>query len=277
MMNAKEAYAYCEEVTAANSKSFYKAFSLLTKEKRKAVWAIYTFCRTVDDIVDEGTDPVNEIKAFKRDFQRFLTKDFHTENPMWVALDDVFGNYEMEERAFWDLIRGQEMDLRIDRYQSLEDLLEYSYHVASSVGLMLLPVLAPGKTAELKEGAIDLGYAMQITNILRDIDEDFNRGRIYLPKSVMDKYGLEEEGLKQQVISPEFIAVWEELAVEAEEYYRKAFETIHEYPPSARLPVKGAALIYREILTTIRSKNYNVFGEKHFVSDASKQEILAYL
>ncbi|WP_142826801.1 phytoene/squalene synthase family protein [Planococcus soli] len=277
MMNLKDAYTSCEQVIAVNSKSFYKAFSLLPKEKRKAVWAVYTFCRTVDDIVDEGLNSKEELEQFKFDFEKFQTGIYDTENPMWVALAHVFENYEMDVEAFSGLITGQEMDLTINRYRTMEELLNYSYHVASTVGLMLLPILAPGKTGVLKEGAISLGYAMQITNILRDIGEDLKMGRIYLPEEIMGKYELCEEELRSGRVTPQFIAVWEELAEKAEFHYKKAFETIQDYPLSSRVPVKGAALVYREILVTIRSKQYNVFLEKHYVPEESKQAILACL
>ena len=276
-MKLKDAYTSCEKVIATNSKSFYKAFSLLPKEKRKAVWAVYTFCRTVDDIVDEGLNSEEELEQFKSNFENFLTGAYDSENPMWVALAHVFENYDMDVEAFRGLITGQEMDLTINRYRTMEELLNYSYHVASTVGLMLLPILAPGKTSILKEGAISLGYAMQITNILRDIGEDLKLGRIYLPEEIMGKYELCEDELRSEIVTPQFIAVWEELASKAEFHYKKAFETIQDYPLSSRVPVKGAALVYREILVTIRSKQYNVFCEKHYVPEESKQAILACL
>ena len=277
MMELKQAYSYCERIIADNSKSFYKAFSLLPKEKRKAVWAVYAFCRKVDDIVDEGSHPEPELRAFRKDFDEFLAGSIKWDDPMWLALEDVFESYDMDATAFYGVIKGQEMDLTINRYRTLDELLDYSYHVASTVGLMLLPILAPGRTALLKEGAISLGYAMQITNILRDIGEDLSRGRIYLPQEIMRKYGLAEEALGSGTVSESFIQVWEELASIAEHHYERAFETINDYPLSSRVPVKGAALVYREILSTIRSKEYTVFHEKHYVTDDSKQSILQCL
>lgn len=277
MIEIREAYDRCEEIIAANSKSFYKAFSLLPKEKRKAVWAVYAFCRTVDDIVDEGNTPVLELEGFKRSFQQFLAGLYDRDNAMWVALADVFANFQMDEKAFHCLIKGQEMDLVINRYETLDGLLDYCYHVASSVGLMLLPILAPGKMGVLQEGAVSLGYAMQITNILRDIGQDLQIGRVYLPKEIMRKHGLAEADLLQGHVNASFVAVWEELAAEAERYYQHSFETIQEYPLQSRLAVKGAGLVYREILATIRNKEYNVFREKHYVTEKSKQAILACL
>ncbi len=277
MMELKQAYSYCERIIADNSKSFYKAFSLLPKEKRKAVWAVYAFCRKVDDIVDEGSHPEPELRTFRKEFDEFLAGSIKWDDPMWLALEDVFESYDMDASAFYGLIKGQEMDLTINRYRTLDELLDYSYHVASTVGLMLLPILAPGRTALLKDGAISLGYAMQITNILRDIGEDLSRGRIYLPQEIMRKYGLAEEALGSGTVSESFIQVWEELASIAESHYERAFETINDYPLSSRVPVKGAALVYREILSTIRSKEYTVFHEKHYVTDDSKQSILQCL
>ncbi|WP_341962386.1 phytoene/squalene synthase family protein [Planococcus maritimus] len=277
MMELKQAYSYCERIIADNSKSFYKAFSLLPKEKRKAVWAVYAFCRKVDDIVDEGSHPEPELRTFRKEFDEFLAGSIKWDDPMWLALEDVFESYDMDASAFYGLIKGQEMDLTINRYRTLDELLDYSYHVASTVGLMLLPILAPGRTALLKDGAISLGYAMQITNILRDIGEDLSRGRIYLPQEIMRKYGLAEEALGSGTVSESFIEVWEELASIAEFHYERAFETINDYPLSSRVPVKGAALVYREILSTIRSKEYTVFHEKHYVTDDSKQSILQCL
>ncbi|WZP41553.1 phytoene/squalene synthase family protein [Planococcus maritimus] len=276
-MELKQAYSYCERIIADNSKSFYKAFSLLPKEKRKAVWAVYAFCRKVDDIVDEGSHPEPELRTFRKEFDEFLAGSIKWDDPMWLALEDVFESYDMDASAFYGLIKGQEMDLTINRYRTLDELLDYSYHVASTVGLMLLPILAPGRTALLKDGAISLGYAMQITNILRDIGEDLSRGRIYLPQEIMRKYGLAEEALGSGTVSESFIEVWEELASIAEFHYERAFETINDYPLSSRVPVKGAALVYREILSTIRSKEYTVFHEKHYVTDDSKQSILQCL
>lgn len=276
-MEVREAYDYCEKVIAVNSKSFYKAFSLLSKEKRKAVWAVYAFCRFADDIVDEGDRPVEELAKFEQEFQMFLTGDYNHQNPVWVALADVFRNYDMDAEAFSCLLRGQEMDLAFSRYETIEDLLDYCYHVASSVGLMLLPILAPGKSAVLKDGAISLGYAMQLTNILRDVGQDLKIGRIYLPTEVLHKHRLADTDLYNEQVSGEFVEVWEDLAKQAEYFYEQAFETIHEYPLSSRIAVKGAGLVYREILSTIRDKHYNVFKEKHFVPDASKQAILAGL
>jgi len=277
MLNIDQAYVYCEQVIKHHSKTFYTTFSILPEESRKAVWAVYAFCRTVDDIVDEGEKPATKLLEFSTDFEQFLNGKYEKHNPMWVALTDVFEKYEMDVQAFRDLIKGQKMDLFINRYETMEQLLHYCYHVASTVGLMLLPILAPKKVAFLREGAIALGLGMQITNILRDVGEDLERNRIYLPKEIMSQYGLTEKDLWLKKVELPFTRVWEELALKAEKYYNEALQTIDEYPDYSRIPVKAAALLYRQILDTIRQNHYHVFNEKHYVPYQQKQAIIERL
>lgn len=248
---------------------------LLPTEKKHAVWAVYAFCRQVDDIVDEGKNPKEELQAFKHDFAAFLQGRTPSLDPMWLALQDVFKTYEMDVQAFHDMITGQEMDLYKKHYYTEQEVLEYSYYVASSVGLMLLPILAPKNKEALRHDAIALGQAMQITNILRDIGEDLERGRIYMPIQKLEEAGYSVQDLSSHVINKNFIATWEEMARKAEELYEQALGSIHLYPLHSRTPLKGAAYLYRAILNSIRKKGYAVFKTKHFVTNEEKQEIIA--
>ncbi|WP_338780977.1 phytoene/squalene synthase family protein [Metabacillus sp. FJAT-52054] len=277
MEKLKAAYAQCEELIKIHSKSFHKAFSLLPAEKKKAVWAVYAFCRTVDDIVDEGAEPEKELLAFEEDFKRFLNGNHDRSHYIWLALEDTFSRFDMDEEAFWDMIKGQRMDLTKTRYETLEEVFQYSYHVASTVGLMILPILAPRKKSTLRNGAIALGIAMQLTNILRDIGEDLDRDRIYLPKEVLDQFGYTKAELESGVINESFISVWEYLAFEAEAYYEEAMDTIDEYPLHSRTPVKAAAFFYKAILNKVRSNNYRVFGERNYVTQDEKISILSQM
>ncbi|TMU88119.1 phytoene/squalene synthase family protein [Bacillus sp. BHET2] len=269
-----EAYDQCENIIKQHSKTFYRAFSLLPKNQKKAVWAVYAFCRRVDDIVDEGTSPSEELRQFEMEFESFL-KGFNHNDAMWIALDDVFKNFNMDIEAFRDMIRGQRMDLSDRVYVKMGDVLDYSYHVASTVGLMLLPVLAPGKEEQLRDDGIYLGYAMQITNILRDIGEDLERGRLYIPQDLLVKYEYTVTDLMEHRNNEAFRSIWEEMASLAEDYYEKAFRTLNLYPVYSRTPVKGAALLYRAILGEVRNNHYNVFSEKHNVSKDLKERIIS--
>ncbi|MGM0753422.1 MAG: phytoene/squalene synthase family protein [Bacillota bacterium] len=270
-----EAYDHCEIIIKLHSKTFYRAFSLLPKDQKKAVWAVYAFCRKVDDIVDEGICPSEELLQFEREFESFLRGYYNEEEPMWIALNDVFKHFNMDIGAFRDMIKGQRMDLNERVYVTMDDVLDYSYHVASTVGLMLLPILAPGKEHQLREDGIYLGYAMQLTNILRDIGEDLERGRLYIPQDLLVKYEYTVTELMDYRNNDAFRSIWEEMARVAEDYYDKAFRTMNLYPVYSRTPVKGAALLYRAILSEVRKNHYNVFSKKHFVSKDVKEKIIS--
>lgn len=277
MTDLTKAYLHCESIIKDHSKTFYNAFMLLPKEKKQAVWAVYAFCRQVDDIVDEGRDPKEELFGFKQSFAVFLKGQLPSQDPMWLALQDVFRKYEMDVQAFHDMITGQEMDLYKKLYYTEEEVLHYSYHVASTVGLMLLPILAPSNKDALRQDAIALGQAMQITNILRDIGEDLERDRIYIPIEKLEQAGYSTEDLKMHIVNNKFISVWEEMANKAEKLYEQAMSSIDLYPLHSRTPVKGAAYLYRAILGSIRKKGYSVFKMKHYVSNEEKREIISQI
>ncbi|GAE33542.1 phytoene/squalene synthase family protein [Halalkalibacter akibai] len=275
MTELEKAYHDCYLTIAHHSKTFAKAFSILPAPKRNAVWAVYSFCREVDDIVDEGENPKQQLMEFESLFTQFLNGSLQTDSSQWIALQDVFKNYEMDETAFWDMITGQKMDLIKNRYQTMEELEQYCYHVASSVGLMLLPILAPHTHEQLRTGGIALGIAMQITNVLRDVGEDLQRNRVYLPQEILDQYGVTIETLKEQKVTSGFVEVWEHLAKRAEQLFEVALDSIHAYPADARIPVKGAATMYRAILGKIRRNQYQVFNKRNYVTSEEKRVILS--
>jgi 15-cis-phytoene synthase len=273
-MEVRQAYDYCRKVIENNSKTFAKAFQHLPKDRRRAVWAVYAFCRTADDIVDEGVNKEIELQRFKHDLDRFAAGDIPDSSPLWTALNHTFHLFSFDLKPFYEMISGQEMDLYGYSFQSFEDVLDYSYRVAGTVGLMLLPVLAPDTKEELKPSAVKLGYAMQITNILRDVGEDWEKGRKYLPEELMVKFGYTEQMLDAGEINDAFIGLWEEMASEAEAFYEESLESIHLYPVSSRLPVQAAAHFYRKILHTARQNKYDVFRRRAVVSQEEKSNIL---
>lgn len=273
MKSLEQAYEYCRGVMEVHSKTFSKAFSFLPEPDRKAVWAIYAFCRHADDIVDErGSLP--ELLQYRKEFDLFLKGEFQYDNPLWLALYDVFNRYEMESEPFYLMLEGQSVDLEKNRFETLEELERYSYLVASSVGLMLLPILAPNYSQQLKQGAIKLGIAMQITNILRDVGEDLTIDRIYLPKEIMLKHNYSFQALKDQVINEHFVAMIEDLAQYAESLYEEALLTTKEYPLRSRIPVEVANHGYRAILNVIRDNHYDVFNKRAIVIKKDKEIIL---
>lgn len=275
MTDLNQAYHHCRDVIEKHSKTFSKAFAMLPKQQKRAVWAIYAFCRRVDDIVDEGDHPKAELEAFSHEFDAFMEGKLELHDPCWKALDDVFRHFSIDPEPYYEMIKGQRMDLYPNTIKTKEDLLDYCYHVASTVGLMLLPVIAPGRVATLRKGAIELGYAMQLTNILRDIGEDIENDRIYIPQDVMDTYGYRYVDLKEKRVNKKFVKMWEDLARDAEMYYDRAMQTLPNYPLYSRAPVGGAARMYRAILPTVRKNGYQVFNHRNFVSDQEKKQIIA--
>lgn len=259
-----------------NSKTFVKAFSFLPEQKKKAVWAVYTFCRQVDDIVDE-LHSLEELQRFTMEFDQFLQGEFSIEKKLWLALHDVFSKFPIDPEPFYLMIEGQRLDFEKTRYETLAELEYYSYRVASSVGLMLLPILAPHPTPALKDGAVKLGIAMQITNILRDVGEDLQRDRIYVPYEYLRKYNVTVEDLLNHKTDERFRSLVEDLATYAETLYEEALLSTNDYPLYSRLPVQVANYSYRGILNEIRNNNYDVFTKRAVVSDKEKVNILQKL
>lgn len=260
---------YCENIIKKHSKSFYFAFSGLPAEKRYAVYAIYAFCRLADDSVDENpiaavkSAAINQLRHELDLFSRHEERD----HPLWRALRHVFNTFEMDIQPFYDQLTGQEMDIDFSSPKTLQQLEEYSYYVAGSVGLMLLPIIATENHQYLKKTAVDLGIAMQITNILRDIGEDFHeKNRIYLPEMERLRFGFCEEKLNQQLIDESFINLWEHLAVRAETLYDAFSNHLMNYDDDSKAPLMTAATVYREILNVVRENQYDCLTKRNFVA-----------
>lgn len=259
-------YDYCEKIIQAYSNSFYYTFSHLPKEKANAVYAIYAFCRMADNAVDlpiNNKEKLHRLEKLHNELVLFQNQK-ELDLPLWRALRDVFNRYEMDIQPFFEQLAGQAMDIDFKAPRTLDELLTYSYHVAGTVGLMLLPIIAKANHHQLKPIAINLGNAMQITNILRDIGEDYlNYQRVYLPESLLKKYQYSIEELSGGVINPSFISIWEELAQRAESKYDSFEANYHLFDRDCQFQVLSAARVYRSYLAQIRNKQYNCFKEKH--------------
>ena len=281
-MNAaqmKQDYAYCEGIIKAASKSFYTAFSQLPKEKAQAVYAIYAFCRQADDTVD--TNELIEIKQrnlFKLEEELIAFSDGHTpEHPMWRALRDVFDRYQMDIQPFYDQLEGQKRDLVFKGISDLDVLRDYSYYVAGSVGLMLLPILAAkqGVTDTLRESAVALGIGMQFTNILRDVGEDYlENHRVYLPEDLLQKYQVDLPSIMIEGPNEAFISIWEELAQYSQGYYQKFWHNIEQFDKDCRVPVLAAARLYHAILDSVRLNHYDCLSKRNFVPNLRMLQLL---
>lgn len=262
-MGLREDYDYCENIIKTNSKSFYKAFSALPQDKRCAVYAIYAFCRVADDSIDLDKSPA-ELKELLENLQSFALKH-QVDTPIFRALKDSFEKYELYTEPFFYMVKGQEADTDFKCFSTLDELKQYCFLVAGTVGLMILPVLATKNHVVLKNAALKLGEAMQITNILRDIGEDLDNGRIYIPIEYFSKHNYSLEQLKNREICAEFISLWEDLATVAEANYAQFTESLSLFDEDSRAAVQNAARYYRAILDAVRENKYNCMTERCYV------------
>lgn len=273
----RQDYAYCEEIIKEHSKSFYFAFSKLPKEKAQAVYAIYAFCRLADDSIDEAETKAEQAEALNslnNQLAKFEQGD-EPNHPIWRALRDVFNRYAMSIEPFYDQLQGQAMDYHFEQPHSMKEVEDYSYYVAGSVGLMLLPIIATENHYELEESAIALGIAMQLTNILRDVGEDFREiNRIYLPEDLMNKVGYSVEDLSEAKINDPFIVIWESMAFRAEQLYLDFKKTLHLFDEDSQFPVALSSRIYAAILDTVRQNNYDCLTRRNKTSFLKKMCIL---
>ena len=267
----KDDFFYCERVIKKHSKSFYAAFSTLPKEEAMSVYAVYAFCRKADDLVDEDAD-AEGLAELKHQLQLFEQRE-EVDHPVWRALRVVFDTFDMDIDPFYDMITGQEKDLSFQQPNTQAELEEYSYYVAGTVGLMLLPLLTPNPQ-DLREEALALGTAMQITNILRDVGEDLDNDRVYLPKEVMKKHGYTQSMLENKELNQSFIDLWEYEANEAEKYYEQAMHLIKKVNKEAKKPLLLSLLFYKEILEAVRLNNYDCFTQRSVVGKRRKLQLL---
>lgn len=267
----KDDFSYCERVIKKHSKSFYAAFSTLPKEEAMSVYAVYAFCRKADDLVDEDAD-AEGLAELRHQLQLFEQRE-EVDHPVWRALRVVFDTFDMDIDPFYDMITGQEKDLSFQQPNTQAELEEYSYYVAGTVGLMLLPLLTPNPQ-DLREEALALGTAMQITNILRDVGEDLDNDRVYLPKEVMKKHGYTQSMLENKELNQSFIDLWEYEANEAEKYYEQAMHLIKKVNKEAKKPLLLSLLFYKEILEAVRLNNYDCFTQRSVVGKRRKLQLL---
>ncbi|MGK7379177.1 phytoene/squalene synthase family protein [Planococcus sp. 1R117A] len=277
-MSVPDDFAFCEQIIKRHSKSFYYAFSKLPEEKAQAVYALYAFCRTADDSVDENLGSAAQLAALDKltdELDRFARKQ-EINHPLWRALRVVFNKYDMDLEPFYDQIKGQRMDISFSAPQTLEDVETYSYYVAGSVGRMLLPIIASKSKVDCTDSAVSLGVAMQLTNILRDVGEDYRgKRRIYLPTEELKRAGYRVEQLANAEITGSFIEVWEGMAKRAEDLYDEFLECVSNFDEDSRFPVLVSAQVYRGILGSVRQNNYDCFARKNYVTKREMVRILS--
>ncbi|MBI4810820.1 MAG: presqualene diphosphate synthase HpnD [Ignavibacteriales bacterium] len=241
--------------------SFYFSFSFLPKRKRDALKTVYAFCRTTDDIVDNEKDVNSKVEILRKwrgELERALngTSSYQILN----QLNNVAKRFKIPVVHFYELLKGVEMDLVKNRYETFEELKEYCYLVASTVGLMSLGIFGP-RNEKTKEYAINLGIALQLTNIIRDVGIDAKYGRIYIPQEDLRRFSYSEAELISSRYSDSFRKMMEYQAHRAEEYFQKAQETLPREDRRVMFAAKIMERIYFHTLLRIKEADYNVFSK----------------
>jgi phytoene synthase len=277
-----EAYELCRQVTAQYAKTFYLGTLLMPPQKRKAIWAIYLWCRSTDELVD-GPQATATTPETLDEWEARLELVFagHPQDDSDVALIDTLERFPMDIQPFRDMIAGQRMDLYHSRYQTFEELDLYCYRVAGTVGLMSSAVLGVDQSGETapwqadtiyipQEEAIALGVANQLTNILRDVGEDAQRGRIYLPLEDLARFDYTEQDLFKGVNDERWRSVMRFQIQRARKYFEDAERGIRALNRDSRWPVWTALMLYQGILDVIEANNYNVFNQRAYVPTPKK-------
>jgi phytoene synthase len=266
----RAAYGACRDITRVASKTFYLASLFLAAEKRRAVWAVYAFCRTADDIVDRTGPAVDRLAAIDELERKLLgAMQGRASEPLFSAYADSAKRFDIPLEPALELLRGCRMDVTVRRYQSYDELCEYCYLVASTVGLLVAPILGYASDEALRYGVL-LGRAMQLTNILRDVGEDALMGRIYLPAEEIGRFGYSEGRVFEQVVDDNFVELMRFQIERVRALYAEAEPGIAMLAPESRYTVRLALSLYRRILAAIELNGYNVFTRRAYVPLRSK-------
>ena len=276
----RAAYDFCRDVTQRSSTSFLHAFQLLPPPRRDALYAVYAFCRFVDDIVDDlpTPSPSSSGAVRRRDPAHLLTRwrheldrvyDGRPTRPISIALADAVQRYRLDRRHFLDVIRGVEMDLRRRRYSSFDELHEYCRLVASAVGLLVIEIFGY-KSESARRYAHDLGVAFQLTNILRDVMEDARRNRIYLPGDDLRRFGCSENDLLAGRSSAALAALMAFECGRARAYYLRARGALAAEDRRSLAPAEAMRMIYERLLERIAARPFDVFAPRVTVPSYEK-------
>ena len=252
--------------------------------KRRAIWAIYVWCRRTDELMDSAeaqARPVAEL-ADRLDAWEARTRALFAGeicDGLDLVMRDTMERYPQPLQAYLDMIEGQRMDLRLHRYPTFEDLELYCYRVAGTVGLMTQEVMGldPAYTSapwsdrpDTSHAAVALGIANQLTNILRDVGEDRSRGRIYLPQEDLERFDYSEAELLAGTVNENWRALMRFQLDRARMWFARSEAGVRWLAPDARWPVWASLRLYRGILDVIEEHHYDVFNKRAFVPRAGK-------
>lgn len=264
-------YKYCKKIIEEHSKSFSLVFSKLPARKRHAIYAVYAFCRVLDDSIDIHKDNTL-LNNYEKSFIKMLSGSTVNE-PIFLALKDSFNHFELSSKPFFELIKGIRSDQDFKQPQTDKELFNYCYQVAGTVGEIILPILAEKNHKKLTKDAVSLGCAMQITNILRDVGEDLRNERIYFSKKTIQNFEVNINDYKF-VPQKNYKNLWEYYSSKAEELYMEGLTNLQLFDLDSQMIVKSAADVYAAILPAVRNIDYSL-DKKATVSRLEKMKIFS--
>jgi phytoene synthase len=271
------AYEVVADATKAASSNFYYAFVTLPPEKRNSVYAGYAFCRLADDIVDEGE--FGEAAGEALDSLRVKLADAYdgrADGEMWLALGDTLHRYPIDQQHLLDVVDGCRMDLDDTTYETFDDLIKYCKLVASATGLALIEVFGY-EDERAVEYAVDLGIALQLTNILRDITLDLEIGRVYLPSNELAEYGVTVDDLRNRRATPEFRRFMKFQVDRVRRYLASGVRLFPLLDRQSRKCPETMISVYQTLLDQIEKSDYDVLNTRVGLSKFQKFRLLAVI
>jgi len=283
-LDLDDAYESCRQETATWAKTFYLGTLLLPPEKRRAIWAIYVWCRRTDELMDSAEAQARPVEELATRLDRWEQKtralfNGAVEDDLDAVMVDTLERFPQDIQPYIDMIEGQRMDLTWTRYPTFDDLKLYCYRVAGTVGLMTQGVMGVDRAyttapwsdrPDTSDAAVALGIANQLTNILRDVGEDRGRGRIYLPQEDLQRFGYSEEDL----LAGRMNDAWRQLMAfqleRARDWFARSEAGVRWLSADARWPVWTSLRLYRGILDAIEQLDYDVFQHRAYVGRLGK-------
>lgn len=273
VFSLSDAYVYCQRITQKSSSNFYHAFRLLPAERYNALCAFYAFCRFMDDIADQVESPqASHAQPLSRKERLTLLLNTWREelgncyagtphHPISFALTDAIQKFPIAQEHLAGIIDGVAMDLYRNRYRTFDELYDYCYHVASLVGLVCIEIFGY-RNPQARDYAVHLGVAFQLTNIIRDIGEDAQRDRIYVPTEDLARFGYSEQELYARTYNPAFVQLASFEAARARAFYEKAVAHLATEDRKTLVAAEAMRLIYSRLLKKLEARRFQVFGER---------------
>ncbi len=269
----QRAYQHCEQITRREARNFYFGFISLPRFRRQSISAVYALSRRWDDIADGDLPGEEKKQQLDAEESRLNSMQTPFDDPVYTAVRNTIGKFDIPLHYFHDLLDGVRLDLTKKRYHTFDELLEYCYHVASCPGLIVLEIFGY-EEPRAREYARKLGYAMQLTNILRDVRKDLERDRIYLPLNRLKLEGVSEQDLLSKHPSPNIIPVMRFLAKKAEGYFRESNQLFPLITPSSRTCPLILMQLYRTLLKKLKRREFDVFSSPVNLSFSEKCMVL---